>query len=138
MHSPAYRDVERYIDFFDYVFGRGSIKPDNYLFYDYTFSKWVGLSGEMIDPLSYPEKGIDDLLLDAKKKIIRNSSAWEEKVQDIRNRINWGLGVEPPSIGPGQQTDYLQEVVGLPRVGSDITSIPLLFGRLYYSSKNIR
>jgi len=136
LHSPAYRDIERYIDFFDYVFGRGGIKPDNYLFYDYSFSKWVGLSGEMIDPLSYPEKGIDDLLLDAKKKIIRNSAAWEEKVQDIRNRINWGLGVEPPSIGPGPQTDYLQEVVGLPRVGSDITSIPLLFGRLYYSSKN--
>ena len=136
LHSPAYRDIERYIDFFDYVFGRGGIKPDNYLFYDYTFSKWVGLSEEMIDPLSYPEKGIDDLLLDAKKKTIRNSSAWEEKVQDIRNRINWGLGVEPPSIGPGPQTDYLQEVVGLPRVGSDITSIPLLFGRLYYSSKN--
>lgn len=41
--------MERYLDFFDYVFGRGGIKPDNKLIYDYTFSKWLGLSGEMID-----------------------------------------------------------------------------------------
>jgi cephalosporin-C deacetylase-like acetyl esterase len=89
----------------------------------------------MIDPLSYPEKGIDDLLSDANKKVIKNSSAWEEKVKDIRKRINWGLGTEPPSLGPGLHTDYLQEVVGMPRVDQDIISMPLLFGRLYYPSK---
>jgi len=89
----------------------------------------------MIDPLSYPEKGIDDLLFDAHKKVIKNSSAWEEKVKDIRKRINWGLGTEPPSVGPGLHTDYLQEVVGMPRVDQDIRSMPLLFGRLYYPSK---
>jgi pimeloyl-ACP methyl ester carboxylesterase len=132
LHAPAYRDIERYIDFFDYVFGRGGIKPENRMFYDYTFSKWLGLSGEMIDPLSYPDKGIDDLLIDSQGRAIENLQAWEEKITDIKKRVNWGLGVEPPSVGPGPQTDYLQEVVGLPRVGEDITSSPLLFGRLYY------
>lgn len=134
LHSPSYRDMERYLDFFDYVFGRGCIKPESKLIYDYTFSKWLGLSGEMIDPLSYPVKGMDDLLLDSKGKDIKNLSAWKEKIPDIRQRISWGLGEEPPSVGPGPQTDYLQEVVGLPRVGSNIAKRPLLFGQLYYPS----
>jgi pimeloyl-ACP methyl ester carboxylesterase len=134
LHAPSARDMERFLDFFDYVFGRGDIKPDNKLIYDYTFSKWMGLSRENIDPLSYPGKGIDDLLIDSQGRIIKDSSTWKEKVPDIRKRINWGLGTEPPSAGPGPQTDYLQEVVGLPRVGEDIESSPLLFGRLYYPS----
>lgn len=134
LHAPSARDMERYLDFFDYVFDRGDIKPDNKLYYDYSFSKWLGISGEMIDPLSYPEEGIDDLLVNARGKIIQDTSSWEEKVPEIKNRIEWGLGEEPPSIGPGRQTDYLREVVGLPRVSEDIGSRPLLFGRLYYSS----
>jgi dienelactone hydrolase len=132
LHAPAYRDMERYLDFFDFVFERGGIKPENKLVYDYSFSKWLGISGEMIDPLSYPEKGIDDILTDSRGRLIKNSSAWQEKIPDIRKRINWGLGTEPSSVGPGPQSDYLQDVVGLPRVRSGIESQPLLFGRLYY------
>ena len=134
LHAPAYRDMERYLDFFDYVFLRGNIKPKNELIYDYTFSKWLGVSKENIDPLGYPAKGIDDLLIDQKGKPVKNSTAWEEKLPDIRKRINWGLGTEPPSVGPGPQSDYLQPVVGLPRVGSNIKSTPLMFGHLYYPS----
>lgn len=132
LHSPAYRDMERYLDFFDYVFGRGNIKPGNELVYDYSFRKWLGLSREMIDPNSFPEKGIDDILTDINGKNIRNTEGWKEKVTDIQKRINWALGEEPPSVGPGNQTDYLNEVVGLTRVRSEITSMPLLFGNLYY------
>ena len=135
LHAPAYRDMERYLDFFDYVFGRGDIKPKNELIYDYTFSKWLGLSGENIDPLSYPEKVTDDLLIDTKGMIIKNQTAWEQKIPDIRKRINWGMGTEPPSVGPGPQTDYLQSVVGLPRVGSGISSTPLMFGHLYFPAE---
>ncbi len=134
LHAPAARDVERYLDFFDYVFDRGDIKPENNLIYNYTFSKWLGLSGEVIDPQLFPEKGIDDLLIDHQGKVIKNSSEWEKKVPDIRKRINWGLGNEPPSVGPGPQTDYLQEVVGLPRLSPKTGSQPLLFGQLYYPS----
>jgi pimeloyl-ACP methyl ester carboxylesterase len=134
LHSPAARDVERYLDFFDYVFGRGGIRPENRLVYDYTFSKWTGQSGEMIDPLSYPVKGTGDLLEDNGGGVIRNISGWEGKLPGIRERINWAMGVEPPSVGPGPQSDYLQEAIGLPRVRPEIKSQPLLFGYLYYPS----
>jgi dienelactone hydrolase len=132
LHAPAARDIERYLDFFDYEFGRGKIKPENKLYYNYTFSKWLGLSKEMVDPLSYPVKGIDDLLTDNQGKTIRSLPAWKEKVTAIKTRINWGLGVEPPSIGPGNQSDYLREVVGLPRVSRSIGSRSFLYGSLYY------
>ena len=135
LHSPAYRDMERYLDFFDYVFGRGNIKPKNELIYDYSFSKWLGKSGEDIDPLKYKDRGKDDLLTGNQEKLITDQSAWEQKIPDIRKRISWGMGIEPPSVGPGPQTDYLQDVVGLPRVGSDITSSPLMLGHLYYPAE---
>jgi pimeloyl-ACP methyl ester carboxylesterase len=100
LHSPSARDMERYLDFFDYVFGRGDIKPENKLYYNYTFSKWLGLSGQMVDPKSWPAKGIDDLLINRKVLRYNDPSAWQQKVPEIRQRINWGLGEEPPASCP--------------------------------------
>ncbi len=134
LHPPAARDMERYLDFFDYVFERGSIKPENKLFYNYSFSKWLGLSKEMIDPMEYSRKGTDDILIDSKGNNIENSLAWKKKVPEIKQRINWILGEEPPSVAPGQQPDYMQEVVGYPELSPQIKSTPLQFGRLYFSA----
>ncbi len=131
-HSPAARDIERYLDFFDYVFERGNIEPENKLYYDYTFSKWLGLSGEMIDPLKYESKAIDDILESIDQETIDSVEEWEKKRKGIKSRIRWGLGDEPPSLSPGKQPDYKREVVGLPRVGESVGSQPISFGRLYY------
>lgn len=134
LHEPSARDMERYLDFFDYVFKRGNIKPENKLLYDYSFSKWLGLSGEMVDPLSFTAKGIGDLLINPGNELIHDTSTWINKVPEIRQRIQWGLGDEPASVGPGEQPDYMREVVGYPDLKPDIGSKPLLFGRLYYPS----
>ncbi len=132
LHSPSARDVERYIDFFDLVFGRGSIPSENRLLYDYSFSKWLGLSGEMIDPLTFPKKAMNDLMIGPDSKVIRDSTAWKTKVTETRDRINWGLGNEPPSLGPGVQPDYMWDAIGFPSLSPDIKSMPFLFGRIYY------
>lgn len=137
LHSPNGRDIERYIDFFDFVFGRGRIKPDNKLFYDYSFSKWLELSQEDIDPLSFPEKGMNDLLTDTHNQTINGPSAWLEKVPTIRNRIAWGLGDESPSVAPGDQPDYINAVIMRPRITSEMKSEDLGFGRLYYPKKSV-
>ncbi len=133
LHAPSMRDMERYLDFFDFVFGRGHIKPANELMYDYSFSKWLGLSGEIIDPYSFPNKGNDDILGSAQSGLIVDSIEWQKKALAIKHHVLWGLGEEPPSVGPGIQSDYLQEVVGLPRVAASIVREPLSFGHLYYS-----
>lgn len=131
-HAPAARDIERYLDFFDYVFQRGNRKPENKRYYDYTFSKWLGLSGEMVDPLDYESKGMDDILKDHNQDTINNIKGWEKKREEIKSRINWGLGIEPPSVSPGRQPDYKRDIVGLPRVDESVGSRPISFGRLYY------
>ncbi|MEX2574147.1 MAG: alpha/beta fold hydrolase [Balneolaceae bacterium] len=131
-HSPAARDIERYLDFFDFVFERGDIKPENKMYHDYTFSKWLGLSGEMLNPLAFNAKGIDDLLEAPNGGRIRTTGDWESKKSGIRTRIRWALGEKPPSLAPGRQPDYKRAVVGEPRVNDSVGSRRIAFGTLYY------
>ena len=132
LHAPASRDVERYLDFFDYIFKRGDIKPENKLYYNYSFSKWLGLSGDMVDPLTFQPKEIDDLLKNKEGQNIRKIEDWEKKEKDILERVKWMMGEEPSSLGPGIQPDYMGEVVGAPKVDSNVGSKDISFGKLYY------
>jgi hypothetical protein len=70
LHSVCARDIEDYIDFFDWVFKRSDHRPENKLFFNYSFDKWCGLSGEKINPKSYPEKNLNDLDIDAQNNKI--------------------------------------------------------------------
>ena len=135
LHAPSNTDLERYLDFCDFVFERGNIQPDNKLYYDYSFSKWLQLSGENINPLSYPLKETAQLLVDDQKKPIKTLSQWEQKSADIKKHIAWGLGEEPSSVGPGQHTDYMRDVVGYPRIRSDVETTSMLFGQLFMSTE---
>ena len=104
LHGISARDMEGYIDFFDYVFKRSDYKPENRLFYDYSFDKWLSLSKEETDPLDYPEKGLDDIDSDSQNNKINSVTAWEIKRGEIREKIEWLLGDEPPGVtnpGPG-------------------------------------
>ncbi|MFC1563258.1 alpha/beta fold hydrolase, partial [candidate division KSB1 bacterium] len=149
LHATAARDIEAYLDFFDYVFCRNNIKPENHLFYDYTFSKWLGLSGEKINPLDYPEKGIADILTNKDGNIIATSQAFEQKKKECIERIRWGFGEEPPgtvNLGPKtipkrQRDDYLASVIPRPEAGEKMGKIIIspyasfgdyLTGYLYY------
>ncbi|MEX0928970.1 MAG: acyl-CoA thioester hydrolase/BAAT C-terminal domain-containing protein [Balneolales bacterium] len=132
LHSPSARDMERFLDFFDYVFERGTLEPENKLYFDYTFSKWLGMSGEDIDPLTFASKSIEDVLEDAGGNRIGNVGSWEEKKSDIRVRLGWGLGEEPPSLAPGPQPDYKRAVVGGPRINRSVGSRSISFGTLYF------
>lgn len=134
LHAPASRDVERYLDFFDFVFSRNDIKPQNELFFDYSFSKWRDLSGEAIDPLDFEVKGVDDLLVSNEGAVIDRVEDWEDKKEKIIQNINWIMGENPPSLGPSIQPDYMGEVVGFPKVGNRVGFRDISFGKLYYPS----
>jgi len=150
-HGTSARDIEAYVSFFDYVFHRKNIEPPRRLYYDYTFSKWLGLSGEQINSLDYPVKGLDDLLVTAKDSKIETIADWEQKKVNIKRRIQWGLGDEPAGArnpGPtrfgGKSDDYLGEVIGRPSAGENIGRSVIadrggyrgfgdyLYGNLYY------
>ncbi len=105
LHSVAARDMEDYIDFFDYVFGRSSHQPPNRLFYDYSFENWKELSGEKINPADYPVVGSDDLLKAGSGKTIKTVADWEAKKENIQKNIQWGLGDEPAGVtNPGPES----------------------------------
>lgn len=95
-HGTNAKDIEGYCDFFDYVFGRKNIKPENRLLYDYSFSKWTELSNENINPLDYPVKTTGDILIDPDGKKIGSMAKFEQKKKRIVETIKWGLGEEPP------------------------------------------
>ena len=99
----ARRDMEDYIDFFDYVFGRTDRKLDNRLLYDYSFERWCKLSREQIDPQDYPAKGLDDMEIDAATiRKIATVADWERKRADVKRKLRSALGDEPPGVtNPG-------------------------------------
>ena len=148
-HGTSARDIEAYVDFFDSVFGRNPFELPNRLYYNYSFEWWRELSREQIDPLSYPEKDLGDLLLYAGGRNIDSPQAWEEKKKDIIRRIDRVLGDEPPgglNPGPrefsaGSRGDYLGNVIGRPEAGEKMGRFIIgpyqsfgeyIHGNLYY------
>ncbi|MDB4582980.1 dienelactone hydrolase family protein, partial [Draconibacterium sp.] len=105
LHSVSARDMEDYIDFFDYVFKRNNHKPENKLYYDYSFEKWQKISNEQINPMDYPVKNNNDLLIDEHNNKISSIAEWENKKHNIRKKIQWVLGDEPPGVtNPGPRS----------------------------------
>lgn len=104
LHSVSARDMEDYIDFFDYVFGRNNHQPENKLYYDYTFEKWRDLSKENISLKDYPVQSSDGLLVDGQNNKIKTIDEWESKKANIQKQVQWALGDEPAGVtnpGPG-------------------------------------
>ncbi len=101
LHSVCARDMEDYIDFFDFVFKRSSYKPENKLFYDYSFDEWLEISDEKLDLKKFSEHYDNELIsFNDSKDIVK----WEEKKLNIKKQIQWALGDEPPGVtnyGPG-------------------------------------
>ncbi len=152
LHSVCARDMEDYIDFFDYVFKRTDHKPENRLFYNYSFEKWCRLSGEKIDPLSYKIKSSEDILLDEKNISITSTVGWENKKSAIRKQLNLLLGNEPSGVfnpGPGRfrkgggDENNFGSFLTRPQATKKMGVMPIspyygfgdqLFGYLYYPS----
>ena len=154
-HGTSARDIEDYIDFFDYCFGRSNEKPANKLYYDYTFEGWQKLSGEKVDTNSFPVKSGNDLLKKSDGGKIGTAGDWQTKRADIVRRIKWLLGDEPAgATNPGPKVaasipatdseysgDYLARVIGRPKAGGSIRRMVMgadngfgdyLEGNLYY------
>lgn len=120
-HATSARDIEKYIDFFDYVFWRTNKTPENSLYYDYSFSKWKKQSKEQINPLHFPT------FTTGKKNI--NEPGFSSTQEEIKKKINWLLGEEPPGIPANEKIlceearssgDYLGLVINEPEPGADI------------------
>ncbi len=149
-HGTAARDIEAYIDFFDFVFKRSDRPPDNDLFYNYSFEKWKTLSKENINPLTYDIQASNDLLNIRNNSKIETVSEWASRKEQIQHHIEWTLAEEPAGItnaGPKvlanqrKFDDYLRDVILRPEKSDKMGHIVVgpyhafgdyLYGNLYY------
>lgn len=146
-HQQAARDIENFLDFFDYIFKRSSIVPQNQLYYDYSFEKWKQRSGERINPLQFP------VTSDWNKQKTNKSVSLALRQDNIKEKIKWLLGEEPPGVSvetplsssikknSSYPDDYLEEVIGMPSLPTGIKKMTIgpysalgenLWGNIYF------
>ena len=90
-HGLDAREMEVYIDFFDFIFGRSTYSPENRLYTSFSFDEWKEASGEKVDPLTLPQH--------LNHKIRAESiDEWQKRKTEILNHVNWMLGDEPPGV----------------------------------------
>jgi dienelactone hydrolase len=92
-HETTAGDIENFIDFFDSVFGRRARPKQETWINGYTFENWRRLSGESIDPRSYPVREF---------RIVDAEDGQDSLREKLRKQIDWALGDEP-SGAPNMQ-----------------------------------
>ncbi|MEZ5363617.1 MAG: alpha/beta hydrolase [Bryobacterales bacterium] len=151
IHATTAGDIEEFVDFFDAVFGRGDYALHEDWVQGYTFDGWRDLSGDEIDPTSYPERETGDVLRFLDGGGVANKDAWQDRAAEIREHMQWALGEEPPGTefpprealeGLGLTSDgWLGDLHGRPLKldGGGATSLPFgddLAGELYYAGQD--
>jgi hypothetical protein len=96
-HETTAADIENFIDFFDSVFGRRPRPKQETWVNGYTFENWRRLSGESIDPSSYPPRDF---------RIPQARSGLETLRDKLRKQVEWALGEEPPGA-PNMQLRHM-------------------------------
>ena len=145
-HRTPGSNIEDYFDWYDTVLGRRSFPLPDRLLWDYSFQKWKSLSGESVDPVSYPEKP---------PPILPSGNVdWSKQREELRRRIVWGLGEfpahvkvlgrrglgsSPPGAGPSGALGYVDHILDRPRPTAEVDRATLTFsddrnlvGELYY------
>ncbi|HET7100957.1 MAG TPA: hypothetical protein VFJ52_07400 [Terriglobia bacterium] len=97
-HEFGAERIEEIVDFFDAVFGRNHFPKRETWILGYTFEGWQKLSGEKIDPLTFPKRPVGDFLKQENGSAITSAAQWEEKKQSIRRNISSVLGEAPPRL----------------------------------------
>jgi len=106
-HETNADDIEGYVDWLDGVFGRGPTVASSTPVYP-TYADWLRVSGERVDPQSFPVRRPGDLLVLPDGQPARTVAQWDAKKPDVRARMAWALG-EPVLAGPGRVGDYGSE-----------------------------
>ena len=148
-HSVSAKDIEDYVDFFDYVFGRSQVKPENKLNYTYSFEDWLKKNDEGRLRANMPRNSKNGR---AQSGDFAGASLreWEAGREVIKSQIEWMLGEKPPGVanpGPvglenaGAGEDSFGSFIQRPRENSKMKVMPVspyhgfgdnLFGYLYY------
>lgn len=121
LHGVNAKDLEGYVDFFDYVFGRSNRKPENRLNCEYSFAQWQQLSGEKVDPSKFEARGLNELVKDPKTGKPITLQEWEKGKKTVLENVSWILGNEPAGVTNFGPKSLSNGGVGEDRFGSFLT-----------------
>jgi cephalosporin-C deacetylase-like acetyl esterase len=143
-HGVSERDIESYIDWLDIQFGRKNLPWENKLYYNYSFEEWKKKDKVGFDLSDFPVVG----LVEGSSAV--DEKSWQTKKENIRLKIQWLLGEEPPGIAAeaikslSTREDYVSSFINRPKVknGKKENIAPYngigdyLYGSLYYPTDN--
>lgn len=128
-HPRATRDVHAILDFFDDAFDRSEYDDPTRLYHDFSFEEWA--DDYPLDVSEFPERGPEDLLTAAaggerEGGPIGSVVEWEEKAEDVRERLRWSLGEAPPRapMEPESDTETVLRGWGSPDYRHDVIGRP--------------
>lgn len=98
-HETTGEDIEAYLDWLDTQWGRGDFAVATPPVYA-TYEDWRRLSGERIDPGTFPSHGPEALI-----QALADPARWPARKADILKWAAWGLGDAPPVV-PGDFGTY--------------------------------
>ena len=90
-HNPPPGYVERYVDFFETIFGRRAYPKSETWINGYTFEGRLAVAGEHIDPFRYPETTLGDF-------VPTRIDEWPHRRDTLRENLRWALGEEPAGL----------------------------------------
>jgi len=100
-HSTLAGDIEAYVDWLDWKFGRARRPVADAPIYP-TYEDWQRASGERVRARDFPRRGIENVLAPAGAAPLTNAAAWTAARAQVRARLEWLLGEPPPvATDPG-------------------------------------
>jgi pimeloyl-ACP methyl ester carboxylesterase len=89
-HDFTPNGTERFVNFFDTIFGRANFPKLETWVSGYTFERWRQASGERSDPLAYAPQSVEFG--------VSSHDEWERRKPEILKAVHWALGEEPAGL----------------------------------------
>jgi dienelactone hydrolase len=100
-HPTIAGDIEGYLDWLDFQFGRSHRRADDAPRYP-TYGDWQRASQERIQPGAFPQRGFGELLSTPDGATLTNAAQWPDQRAELRERLEWLLGEAPAAAAePG-------------------------------------
>ena len=113
LHELWTHIMERYMDWCDAQFERGSYSFPERLIYPWNWEGWRAHSGDNISVESLPERSVDDVLTMANGSKASNIEQWSERRREIRKEALNMLDAAPPLVhDPSRDYASRPNVVG--------------------------
>jgi len=129
--SPAV--IERYLDWCDTHFGRGTYSLPERFIHPWNWEAWREASGERVTVADFPRRGLDDALILDNGSPVRDVAGWERRREQARAQVRWMLGAAPPAAsGPGDdygvEPSHVASLLGREAAGQDLEKVQVAFG----------